>query len=39
MFAEPNIFRASHCVEQASATGARPGLVAGDPLHTEKQYL
>jgi aspartyl-tRNA(Asn)/glutamyl-tRNA(Gln) amidotransferase subunit A len=26
MFAEQNIFRASWCVEQACATGARPGL-------------
>jgi aspartyl-tRNA(Asn)/glutamyl-tRNA(Gln) amidotransferase subunit A len=26
MFAEQNIFRASRCVEQACATGARPGL-------------
>jgi len=37
MFAEPNIFRASRCVEQACASGARPGLGAGGPLHTEKQ--
>jgi aspartyl-tRNA(Asn)/glutamyl-tRNA(Gln) amidotransferase subunit A len=37
MFAEPNIFRASRCVEQACATGARPGLGAGRPLHEEKQ--
>jgi aspartyl-tRNA(Asn)/glutamyl-tRNA(Gln) amidotransferase subunit A len=29
MFSEPNIFRASRCVEQACATGARPGLAAG----------
>jgi aspartyl-tRNA(Asn)/glutamyl-tRNA(Gln) amidotransferase subunit A len=28
MFAEQNILRASRCVEQACATGARPGLVA-----------
>lgn len=28
MFAEPNIFRASRCVEQACATDARPGLEA-----------
>jgi aspartyl-tRNA(Asn)/glutamyl-tRNA(Gln) amidotransferase subunit A len=26
MFSEPNIFRASRCVEQACATGARPGV-------------
>jgi aspartyl-tRNA(Asn)/glutamyl-tRNA(Gln) amidotransferase subunit A len=37
MFAEQNIFRASRCVEQACATGARPSLGASDPLHTEKQ--
>jgi aspartyl-tRNA(Asn)/glutamyl-tRNA(Gln) amidotransferase subunit A len=30
MFAEQNIFRASRCVEQACATGARPSLGAGD---------
>jgi len=29
MFSEPAIFRASRCVEQACATGARPGLAAG----------
>ena len=29
MFAEQNIFRASRCVEQACATGARPSLGAG----------
>jgi aspartyl-tRNA(Asn)/glutamyl-tRNA(Gln) amidotransferase subunit A len=28
MFSEPNIFRASRCVEQACATGARPGSIA-----------
>ena len=28
MFAEPNILRASRCVEQACATGARPGMLA-----------
>jgi aspartyl-tRNA(Asn)/glutamyl-tRNA(Gln) amidotransferase subunit A len=28
MFSEPNILRASRCVEQACATGARPGLEA-----------
>jgi len=28
MFSEPNILRASRCVEQACATGARPGLGA-----------
>jgi aspartyl-tRNA(Asn)/glutamyl-tRNA(Gln) amidotransferase subunit A len=37
MFAEPNILRASRCVEQACATGARPGLGEGSPLHEEKQ--
>jgi len=29
MFSEPNIFRASRCVEQACATGARPRLQHG----------
>ena len=37
MFAEQNILRASRCVEQACATGARPGLGAGGPPHKEKQ--
>jgi aspartyl-tRNA(Asn)/glutamyl-tRNA(Gln) amidotransferase subunit A len=37
MFAEPNIFRASRCVEQACATGARPGLGASGLPHTERQ--
>ena len=37
MFAEQNIFRASRCVEQACATGARPGLGAGGPPHKEKR--
>ena len=37
MFAEQNIFRASRCVEQACATGARPSLGAGGPPHEEKQ--
>ena len=37
MFAEPNILRASRCVEQACATGARPALGADGPPHKEKQ--
>jgi len=37
MFSEQNILRASRCVEQACATGARPSLAAGDPPHEEKQ--
>jgi aspartyl-tRNA(Asn)/glutamyl-tRNA(Gln) amidotransferase subunit A len=39
MFAEPNIFRASRCVEQACATGVRPGLGAGGLPHAERQCL
>jgi aspartyl-tRNA(Asn)/glutamyl-tRNA(Gln) amidotransferase subunit A len=39
MFAEQNILRASRCVEQACATGARPGLGAGSPPQEEKQEL
>jgi aspartyl-tRNA(Asn)/glutamyl-tRNA(Gln) amidotransferase subunit A len=31
MFAEPNILRASRCVEQACATGARPNLASLSP--------
>jgi len=37
MFAEQNILRASRCVEQACATGARPSLGAGGTPHEEKQ--
>ena len=37
MFSEQNILRASRCVEQACATGARPSLAAGGPPHEEKQ--
>ena len=37
MFAEQNILRASCCVEQACATGARPSVGAGGLPHKEKQ--
>jgi aspartyl-tRNA(Asn)/glutamyl-tRNA(Gln) amidotransferase subunit A len=37
MFSEQNILRASRCVEQACATGARPSLAAGGLPHKDKQ--
>jgi aspartyl-tRNA(Asn)/glutamyl-tRNA(Gln) amidotransferase subunit A len=37
MFSEQNIFRASRCVEQACASGARPDLDAGGLPHNQKQ--